>query len=214
MTNIETLITDLSKDINATKSNRSPARKACLLIFVIAIYGLVVGFLLGLRPDIITQFARSFFALEIFLMFLLLITSVVASVISMYPDSYQKPTFLKLPYIVFIFLVVFVLYQIAMPVNELMVMPIIDHGIKCALCIAAISIVPSAIIFAVLRKGASVHQLESGVFAVLSASAVGCITLRLSESNDSLIHLVSWHYLPTFIFASIGAVLGKWLLRW
>jgi len=79
---------------------------------------------------------------------------------------------------------------------------------------AATAIVPAALIFALLRKGASVRPLRAGSFAVLAASGLGCLTLRLSEANDSLVHLVDWHYLPTLLFAVIGALVGRYLLRW
>jgi hypothetical protein len=49
---------------------------------------------------------------------------------------------------------------------------------------------------------------------VLAASGVGCLTLRLAELNDSIEHLLQWHYVPTLLFAAGGAMIGKWLLRW
>jgi hypothetical protein len=68
--------------------------------------------------------------------------------------------------------------------------------------------------FVLLRKGASIRQLQAGSFAVLTATAIGCLTLRLSEENDSIMHLLQWHYLPTLLFAALGALAGKWLLKW
>jgi hypothetical protein len=59
-----------------------------------------------------------------------------------------------------------------------------------------------------------VHPLQAGAFAVLTASTIGALTLRLAEENDSIVHLVQWHYLPTLFFAVLGAFAGKWLLKW
>ena len=89
-----------------------------------------------------------------------------------------------------------------MPADERMVLPAPGaHAMECALCIASVAIIPSAWIFTLLRKGASIRQAQSGAYAVLCASAIGCLTLRLAEANDSMLHAASWHYLPTLLFA-------------
>jgi hypothetical protein len=133
----------------------------------------------------------------------------------MYPDAYQKPRLLKLPYGLFILVFALNMVQLFMPLDERMVMPSPEaHAMECAICIAALALIPSAFIFALLRKGASVRQSQAGSFTVLAASAMGCLTLRLAEDNDSIMHLLQWHYVPTFLFAMIGVFLGKWLLKW
>jgi len=102
-----------------------------------------------------------------------------------------------------------------MPHDVRMVMPEISaHGMECALCIASVALVPSGLVFGLLRKGTTVRQLQAGSFAVLAASAIGGLTLRLAEANDSILHLVQWHYVPTLLFAGLGAMLGKYLLKW
>ncbi len=115
----------------------------------------------------------------------------------------------------FIALVGVIIYQLFLPVDARMVMPKAGaHGLVCALCIASVALIPSAMLFWLIRKGANVRPLQAGSFAVLAASAIGALTLRLAEANDSMLHLASWHYLPTFLFAVLGALLGKQLLKW
>ena len=182
---------------------------------VLAAYGLGTQFFLHLRPDLAMQLTRPMFASEIILLALLTITSVASSIFAMYPDIHQRRWPLNLPYAVFTALVLFILFQMSMAWDVRMVAPPEGaHGMKCALCIASVSILPSALIFGLLRKGASVHPLRAGSFAVLAASGIGCLTLRLSEANDSLMHLAQWHYLPTLLFAALGAWIGKRLLAW
>ena len=112
-------------------------------------------------------------------------------------------------------LVALVGFQLWMPHDSRMILPEVGtHGMQCALCIASLTLIPSALIFILLRKGASIHPLQAGSFAVLASSAIGCLALRLSEANDSIMHLVQWHYVPTFLFAALGARIGKWLLKW
>jgi hypothetical protein len=215
MTNTLDLIARLSSEAKPSRPLRAPGYWCVRLFMVLALYAVAAQLLLGLRPGLAVQFTRPFFALEIALLSLLLLTSGVASVLAMYPDAHQKPQLLKLPYGVFFLLAALVLSQLLMPRDMRMVMPeAAAHGVECALCIASVALIPSALIFALLRKGASIRQFQAGSFAALAASSIGCLTLRLSEANDSLVHLASWHYLPTLLFASIGAYAGKWLLKW
>lgn len=216
MNNTLDLIASLSVEAKSTKKVKKPSYWAFRLLAVLAIYAIGCQLFLGLRSDITTQFARPLFALETLLLTLLLVTSAIASVLAMYPDVYQKPQLLKLPYAVFVLLMVLIGFQLLIPHDERMVMPqgVGVHTIECAICIASVALIPSALIFALLRKGATVHQLQAGVFAVLAASSIGGLTLRLAEENDSIMHLVQWHYVPTLLFAALGALAGKWLLRW
>ncbi len=219
MKDTNTLIMELSQD--AAKKNAwqchsvHPVKFAGNLVTGLVAYGIVVQYFLGLRPDLSMQFTRPWFDLEIFLLLALALSSVIAAVIAMYPDVYQKPRWLKLPYAIFIALAVLVISQLGMPFDVRMAMPKPGtHAIECTLCIGSVAMLPSALLFCILRRGASVRPMQAGAFAVLASSAIGCLTLRLSESNDLLMHLASWHYLPTLIFASVGALIGKWLLKW
>jgi hypothetical protein len=215
MNQIYALITELSIEPTPTTALQSPRYWCVRLLSVLTIYGVVVQLCLGLRPDFATQFLRPFFVLEIGLLTSLLLVTTIASVLAMYPDAYQKPKLLWLPYVCFVFLLGILAVQFVLPDDARMVMPDAGaHAVKCAFCIGAIALAPAALIFALLSKGASVHPLQAGAFAVLTASCLGCLIQRLAETNDSMWHLVNWHYLPTLFFAVLGAVVGKWLLEW
>ncbi|GEM_PF-309365 len=212
--NTEQLIRDLSEDA-ATVPLRSPAYFAGLVLLVLAVYGGLVQFMLSVRPDLLLQMTRPLFVMEIILLVGLLISSAAAAVLSMYPDNYQQRLLLKLPYGFLCALALLIISQLGSPADARMVfLGMQAHDIECILCIAAIAFIPSILIFRVLRKGASVHPIQAGSFAVLSASAVGGLTLRLAEANDALEHLVIWHYLPTLFFALLGAMLGRLVLKW
>ena len=215
MTDTQTLIDRLSGDTALPRALRSPRYWVVRVLAVLAVYGVAAQLFLGLRPDLIMQFTRPLFGIEIGLLTGLLLTSVLASILAMYPDACQKPKLLKLPHITLLLLAGFMGFQLFMPLGGRLVMPQPGaHAMDCAICIGAVALIPSAFIFALLRKGASVCQLQAGSFAVLAATTIGCLTLRLAEPNDSIIHLVSWHYLPTLLFAALGAFIGKYLLRW
>lgn len=210
------LIEKLSQEAPLRQTSRTPAWWAVRLISVLILYGVGAQFFLGVRPDIILQFERPFFVLEIILLAGMPISAALASVFVMYPDMYQKPWILKIPYLLFAALILLLSYQFAfMAIDIRMVIPPPGgHAMECALCIGSVALIPSALIFGILRQGASVTPVNAGFLAVLATTGIGCLILRIAEANDSLMHLVSWHYLPTFIFASIGAALAKRLLKW
>lgn len=209
------LIAQLSREAQPKARLRSPAWFAPCLIAVLLVYGIAVQFHLHIRADIAVQFTRMMFVVEIALLALLTLTSAIAGIYAMYPDVYQKSWLLRVPYAAFALLAVFILMQlIAMPADPRMVIPQAGIGMECAICIASVALIPSGLMFWLMRKGASVHPLQAGSFAVLAASGIGCLTLRLSEANDSLMHLACWHYLPTLLFAVLGATIGKWVLKW
>ncbi len=210
------LIEKLSQEAVLKKDSRTPAWWALRLMCILLFYGAGTQFFLGIRPDIILQFERLPFALEITLLVGMTISAALASIFTMYPDMYQKPWILKVPYLSFVSLILLVSYQLAFMTNDIrMVLPPPDgHAMECALCIGAVALIPSALIFGILHKGASIKPLNAGFLAVLTAMGIGCLTLRISEANDSLVHLVTWHYLPIFIFSCLGAIAAKWLLKW
>lgn len=215
MTDTQTLIERLSSEAQTPTVVRTPAYWGSRLMAVLAVYGIVTQLVLGLRPDLVMQFTRPLFAAEIGLLVALVFSSALASVLAMYPDAYQTPKLLKLPHAVFLLMLGLVLFQLFIPLDARMVMPLPGaHAMECAICIGSVALIPSALIFAVLRKGASVRQFQAGSFAVLAASGIGCLTLRLAEANDSMMHLASWHYGPTLLFAAFGACIGRILLKW
>lgn len=211
---ISDLITSLSQETPKPRL-QPPGYFAARLGAVLAVYVIGIQFFLELRPDVLAQFSRPMFALEILLLALLTVTSTISAVLAMYPDAYQKRRLLNVPYAVFTVLIAFMLVQFLLPYDTRMVIsPLDGQAMECAICIASVALIPSALIFALLRRGASVYPWRAGSFAVLAASGIGCLTLRLSEANDSLLHLAVWHYLPTLFFAALGAVIGRFMLRW
>lgn len=213
MTDTATLIAKLSSEAATPAPSRSPRYWGVQLVAVLAAYGIGLQmFYLGIRPDLATLWSQPFFAAEILLLALVIGTSILAGILAMYPDSYQRPKLLMLPYLAFALLVLLLGFELAQ--TPAMALPMTAREMECASCIAMVSIFPSAIMFAVLRKGATIHPLRAGSFAVLTASAMGCLGLRLEEVDVSLMHLVISHYLPTLAFAIAGAVIGKYLLRW
>lgn len=205
------LIKTLSLDAASAKPVRAPTYWAARLFGVLIAYGVISQMVIGIRPNVMAQFNDPAFVLELGLLALLVASAALACVIAIYPDHYQKPVLLRLPYFIGLLFVGLVVTQVAMESPT----PNLDFkGMECAICVASLSLLPSAILYGLVRKGATTAPSRAGFCAVLSASAMGCLTLRLAEAPDSYLHLALWHYLPTMLFAMFGALLSRWFLKW
>jgi len=216
MNQTDQLIISLAQETTPVTPMRSPITLALRLGAVLLIYAFVTGYVLGLRPDLTMQLQRPFYLAEIISLAALSLSSLWACVHLAFPDQYQRRIVTWLPILAFGALNIILGIQGFLPHDMRMVMPSPEtaHGMECTLCIGSVAIIPSALMLIFLRLGASVHPRAAGAYAVLAAAGIGCLMLRLSEANDSLAHLITWHYLPTLLFAALGAAIGKWLLKW
>jgi hypothetical protein len=209
------LIQELSAKAAPVKIVR-PERYAAFLLVLLSVYALCAQcWLEGLRPDLIMQLTRPLFIVELLLLAAMLTSASVASVYAMLPDGAQRKTLMCLPYVFSGGMLALLVFQLFLPQDARMVTSdATSHTHECTMYIALSSILPTALIFGLLRKGASVMPMQAGLLAVIAAVSVGAITLRLAEANDEITHLLTWHYLPSLFFACLGAVSGRFLVRW
>ncbi|MBU6339548.1 MAG: DUF1109 family protein [Rickettsiales bacterium] len=211
--NTEDLINNLVNETKPVKPLKKPSCWMLQFIIFSVIYYLITQYSLGVRSDITEKLSQAFFATEVFLMIALLLSCMLSMALMLYPDNYQKFNLTKLPYIILLFIFSLFGFEIFLQ-NEADLVVNSTHNIKCSICIAAFAIIPSFYFFYILRKGANIHPLKSGALAIIAASTIACIALRISEQNDLLSHLLFWHYLPVIIFSAIGAFIGKSTFRW
>jgi hypothetical protein len=92
--------------------------------------------------------------------------------------------------------------------------PLPEHSYQCTLCITLVSIPPAVWTLLVMRRYACTHFRAAGGIALMSAFSIGALWLRLHEVNDSIVHVLQWHYLPMLMVGLLGLCLGKRLLKW
>ena len=206
MADIEELITRLAQDTVAVKPAPHPYILSLKWMGGAAAYVVVSLMFSGLRPDLAAKLHQPLFVAEIAaLIFIFVATSLSASLLS-FPDMHQLRRFAFAPVVTFA-LFVAVMFLAWHADNPPAPLPV--HSFECTASIALFSLLPAIWTFFEMRKFASTHYHLAGAIALLFAFSTGAIWLRLYETNDSIMHVVEWHYLPMIAFGIVGLWLGR-----
>lgn len=212
MENIDALINRLAQDTAAVKPAPHPFLLSAKLMGSAVAYLTIVLMFSGVRPDLLIKLHEPLFVAELAsLAGIFVATSLSASLLS-FPDIHQlRRVAFAAPVITFaLFVAVMLIAWLAD--NPSAPLPI--HSVECTMSISLVSLLPAAWIFYVMRKLASTHFHLAGCCTLLFAFSIGAIWLRLYEVNNSIIHVIEWHYLPMIAFGIVGLWLGKVILKW
>ena len=148
---------------------------------------------------------------EIATLFAILVSTALSAALLSFPDLHQMRRIAFAPVVTFaLFLLVMLLaWQADSPPAALPA-----HSFECTACITLLALLPAAWTFFDMRKFASTHYQWAGSIVLLSAFSVGALWERLHEVNDSILHVVEWHYLPMIAVGIVGLWLGKVILKW
>lgn len=105
--NTNDLIANLANKATTVKPMKKPSYLILQFLGFSVIYYTLIQPYIGIRGDIFVKFSQPFFAIEITLILLLFLSCLIAAVLTIYPDNYQKTFLLKFPYLVLALLVVF-----------------------------------------------------------------------------------------------------------
>ena len=211
MDDIEKLVADLSKDVQAVKPAPHPYLLSLQWIGAAALYLLVTLALTGLRPDWRESFVEPWFVAEIVTLLALFIVTALSAALLAFPDLHQKRPLAFAPLLPAFLLVAVIL---AADLADTPPAPLPEHSIECTCSILLTMLLPALWTFYSLHRYASTHYRLAGSIALLSAFSVGALWLRLHEVNDSIAHVVEWHYLPMLGVGLLGLWLGRVLLKW
>lgn len=211
MKNFDQLVAELAEDAAAVKTASHPYRLCLKLMAAAFIYLALSLTLAGLRPDLAQTFTQPWFVAEIAVLLLILVATTLSAALLAFPDLHQKRLLAVAPTWAFglFWLVIVFAWHADNPRAPLPV-----HSFECTLSIALVSVAPAAWTFFALRRYASTHHYWAGGIALLSAFSIGALWLRLHEVNNSIPHVVEWHYLPLIAAGALGVWLGKLLLKW
>ncbi len=211
MADIDELVARLAREAAPVQPAPHPFKLSLQWMAAAAAYLFVSLALTGLRPQLLEKLHNPWFAAEILaLLGIFVVTSLSAALLA-FPDLHQKRRLAFAPLVPFaLFLtVMFFAWRADSPPAPLPV-----HSFECTLSITLMMLLPAVWTFYSMRKFASTHYRLAGSVALLSAFSVGALWLRLHEVNDSILHVVEWHYLPMLAIGLLGLWLGKLVLKW
>jgi hypothetical protein len=211
MGNIDELINKLAQDSTAVKRAPHPFLLGSEWMVAALIYLAVALLLSGARHDLWLELHKPWFVAELAALAGILICTSLSAALLSYPDLHQKRSIAFSPIAAFVLFVLVMLFAWRAD-NPPAPLPV--HSFECTLSITLVSLLPAAWTFHVMRKFASTHSSWAGGIACLFAFSVGALWLRLYEQNDSIMHVIRWHYLPMAGAGIAGMWLGKRVLKW
>ena len=211
MANIDDLITRLAQDAPPVKPAPHPLVLSLEWMTVAMAYLGVSLTISGLRPDLMLKLQEPWFAAEIATLAGIFIATCLSAALLSFPDLHQMRRAAFAPAITFA-LFVAVMFLAWHADNPPAPLPV--HSFQCTLSITLFAILPAVWAFHVMRKYASTHHYWAGSIALLSAFSAGALWLRFHEINDSIMHVIEWHYLPMIAIGLLGMWLGRTCLKW
>lgn len=211
MGNIEELVEALAQDAAKVRPAPHPFRLSLKWLAGAAVYIALSLVVSGLRPDLMAKFHEPWFLAEIACLVGILAATSSSAAVLVFPDLHQMRRVAFAPAVLlalFVAIIFFSWHADSPPA------PLPQHSYQCTVSIALFSLLPAAWIFYAMRKFASTHYRLAGGIALLYAFSIGALWLRLHEQNDSVMHVIQWHYIPMAGFGIVGLWLGKVLLKW
>ncbi|MBI5919878.1 MAG: DUF1109 domain-containing protein [Nitrosomonadales bacterium] len=211
MSDIDDLVAQLAREAAPVQPAPHPLMLSLQWMGAAAIYLTVTLAVSGLRPNLPEHLHSPWFVAELVALLAVFIVTSISAALLAFPDLHQRRRLALAPVLFFAAFLLVMLYawQADNPPAPLPV-----HSFECTVSITLMTLLPALWSFYSLRKYASTHPGLTGGIALLSAFSVGALWLRLHEANDSIAHVIEWHYLPMLAIGFIGLWLGRRLLKW
>ena len=206
---------DLIKAIAAdTGRKEAPIGRTWLLGVgaAFAFAAVVFSILLGPRPDFQVVLSTVRFPLK-FLLVAILLASTIPLVHSLARPGARPPmrAALAAPAAALIA----VLAELSALPREVWVTSWIGTNLwVCLTYIPLIGLGPLAILIAVLRKGAPTRPVLTGAMAGVVAGGVAAMFYAAHCTDDSPLFVAAWYSIAIGILAALGAIAGRYALRW
>jgi len=206
---LEQLVNELSAEAGHPRLAPHPFLLSLKLFGATAVYLALALAISGLRPDLAQALQQPWYIAELLVLLLLLAASTTSASLLSFPDLHQKRALAYAPVVAF---ALFALTMLFAWRTDTAPHPV--HDIECTISITLVALLPAAWTLYLMRGYASTHPDWAGSIALLAAFGTGALWLRLQEANDSVAHVVLWHYLPMLLAGFIGLQLGRRLLKW
>ena len=191
---------------------------ARLLLGALAIGAVIAGvamvYWLGLRADVETAPGTMMFWTKFTYTLALAVFGGFATIILARPDGRTRwPWFAALGLAVF--LAIGAIIQLSMmPADQTMQLVVGSSSLLCPWYIVALSLPVLAAILAVMRRFAPANPTLAGLAAGLLAGGTGAWIYSFACAENGMMFLLLWYTLGVAIVAGLGALLGRFVLRW
>ncbi len=218
---INNLINDISKDLEPVKPIRSRLKRFSIWIIISSIIIIVSAKILlvskyGLEYG---NFVDNTNPLFIFENALILISGVTAA-IATFRLSVPLPkirnidkALISIPTLIWVGLS----FYSFMNIGDQSIIDEVQHSAVNHHCLSELNLlfaVPVVFLFIMLKKAATTSPGLVGYAAILSVTSLGALAMRYVCSLNEPLHLFAWHFAPILIYALIGTVLSRFILKW
>lgn len=205
--NTADLIKELSEDLKPVK-RATVGVKQFSITFFLGLFSVTAGLLVfGLRIDITEALFQFSFAIESFLLLAIAVLASFLSLLLSIPGGANKKISLSAAGLLTLWIFILLYQLINDPAHEA------GTGFTCVKSILFISIIPSGIIFWLIRKGAPIKRPLLGLSALLAGASYGAFASQFICKNDAPLHILAWHTLTLIVLMIVGSILGRIYLK-
>ncbi len=209
----EDLIRELASDVQPVRRLAHPGWRVLFWLSLSLVYVTGVVLIMGPRPDIAAKLGEPRFAVEVMAAFL---TGVMAAAAAFCAGCPGRPVWERFA---------------ALPMLALWLASlgsgcwhdwlragaegiVVQVDFVCFPAIVLIGLIPGALIFSMIRRGAPLAPVTTTAMAALAAAALGAAALRLFHTQDASIMILVWQFGSVAVLTALGALAGRKMLRW
>lgn len=205
----DNLIRELARDLRPVERLASPARRsACFAFYAVAIV-LVGARLAGIRADLYLKLRDPGYLTETVVLLALFGAATFASFCAGIPGARLRRTTTVVALAAGAWLALGIVGYLATPATLSL-----QSGLACVRRTLLLSVVPTSILFAMLRRSAPLEAGISGSLAMTATGTLAVLATRVACGRDDGMHVLLWHALPLAALAVLGSLIGRICLDW
>jgi hypothetical protein len=208
------LIARLATDLKPVRPNALPRLilGSVLVGGVIAAIAMLAG--LGPRADIATAPGTMVFWTKFGYTLALAVLGGVATLALARPDGRIRWPWLAAPALLGVLLIAALIQLAGAPSDQMMTLVIGGTSLVCPWRIVALSLPVLVALILALRRLAPANPTLAGLAAGMFAGGTGAWVYSFACGENGVMFLALWYTLGIAVMAGLGAVLGRFLLRW
>jgi hypothetical protein len=169
---------------------------------------------LGFRADLVQSLGSPVSVMRFLLTGTLSLLALRVSLNLARPDGRRRANLAQLGFVGLVAVGLLVWAYVTTPAEGLQMAIVGKTMTTCLIMIPLLSIIPVAVILAMMRKGASTVPALSGFVAGLGGSGLAAAVYAMHCTEDSPLFYVTWYGLAISGVAVLSALIGSRLLRW